>query len=194
MHDLAVIGVVGLPGSGKTEVAKVAGKLDMPRVRMGDVVWEEVKKRGLELNEENVGAVAGELREKEGLDAIAKRCVPLIKKKGEDKKAVLVDGIRGKAEVEEFRRSFGEKFSLLTVKASEQTRFKRVSSRRREDDISSLEAFREKDERELSWGLDGAMNLADYTIVNEGTLEEFRQQAKEILKKIVGSELAQASG
>ncbi len=185
MDKFVVIGVVGLPGSGKTEVAKVAGKLDMPRIRMGDVVWDEVRKRGLELNEENVGTVARELREKEGLDAIAKRCVPLIEEKGKGKKAILVDGIRGKAEVEEFHRSFGERFSLLTVKTSEQTRFKRVSSRRRKDDISSLEVFREKDERELSWGLDGAMNLADYTIVNEGTLEEFRKRAKEILKRVV---------
>ncbi|MEA1905275.1 MAG: AAA family ATPase [Candidatus Hadarchaeota archaeon] len=186
MHEFAVIGVVGLPGSGKTEIARVAGELDIPRVRMGDVVWDEVRERELELNEENVGTVARELRDKEGLDAIAKRCVPLIEEKGKNKKAVLVDGIRGKAEVEEFRRSFGERFSLLTVKASERTRFKRVSSRGRKDDISSLKAFHEKDERELSWGLDGAMNLADYSIVNEGTLGEFHQQAKEILKKIVG--------
>ena len=185
MHKFWVIGVVGLPGSGKTEVAKVAERLGIPRVRMGNVVWNEVRKRGLELNEKNVGTIAKELREKEGLDAIAKRCVPLIKEKGKNKKAVLVDGIRGKAEVEEFRRSFDERFFLLTVKASEQTRFKRVSSRGREDDTSSLKAFQEKDRRELSWGLGEAMKLADHTIINEGTLEEFHQQAKEILKKIV---------
>ena len=80
---------------------------------------------------------------------------------------------------------FDERFFLLTVKASEQTRFKRVSSRGREDDTSSLKAFQEKDRRELSWGLGEAMKLADHTIINEGTLEEFHQQAKEILKKIV---------
>lgn len=185
MHEFTVIGVVGLPGSGKTEVAKIAGELGIPRVRMGDVVWGEVRKRGLELNEKNVGVVAKELREKEGLDAIAKRCVPLIKDRGRNKKAVLVDGIRGRAEVEEFRRSFGEKFFLLTVKASEQTRFKRISSRRREDDTSGLKAFQEKDRRELGWGLGEAMELADYTITNEGTLEEFHQQTREILRRIL---------
>ncbi len=46
---------------------------------MGEVIREELRKRGLSLNDKNAGRVANELREREGLDAIAKRCIPLIK-------------------------------------------------------------------------------------------------------------------
>ncbi len=95
-----------MQGSGKTEVAEAASKFDLPRVRMGDIVWEEVKSRELEINERNVGAIANEFRERDGDAAIAKRCVPLIEATGKGASAVVVDGIRGKAEVDEYRRVF----------------------------------------------------------------------------------------
>ncbi len=185
MRDFAVVGVVGLQGSGKTEVAEAASKFDIPRVRMGDVVWDEVKSRGLEVNEKNVGAVANEFREKEGKAAIAKRCVPLIEKIGKGRGAVLVDGIRGKAEVDEYRRVFGDGFVLLAVEASEEIRRERVSVRGRSDDASGEENFREKEERERGWGLDAAMKDADITIVNEGPLEALQQRARDILESVV---------
>ncbi|MEM3515026.1 MAG: AAA family ATPase, partial [Candidatus Hadarchaeum sp.] len=95
-----VIGIVGLPGSGKTEVAKVFAKLGVPSVRMGDVVWEELRNRGKRITERNVARLSNELRKREGMGTIAKRCIPVIKRIGKDQRAVIVDGIRGMAEVE----------------------------------------------------------------------------------------------
>jgi len=186
MKDFVVIGVVGLQGSGKTEVAKAAAKLDIPCVRMGDVVWTECKRRGLEVNETNVGIVANELRQKEGLAAIAKRCVPLIEKNGKGKKAVFVDGIRGIAEVEEFRSAFKQHFHLLGMWAPQNTRYKRIAARGRQDDASGLKVFQEKDKRELSWGLGDALALADHIVVNENTLAELHKKAGQLLKLLIG--------
>lgn len=185
MQEFAVIGIVGLTGSGKTEVAKVASKFDIPCVRMGDVVWAEVKRRGLKLNEATVGAVANEFRRQDGPAAIAIRCIPLIEGRSKGKRAVVVDGIRSSAEVEEFRGAFGTRFHLLAVSASEQKRYSRIAARERADDIRSLEAFREKDARELSWGLSEALASPDFTLVNEGALSEHRRRAAEIIKKII---------
>jgi len=186
MTDFAVIGVVGLQGSGKTEVAKVAAKLGIPCVRMGDVVWAECKRRGLEVNEENVGMVADELRQTEGLATIAKRCVPLIEQSGEGKKAVFVDGIRGIAEVKEFRDAFKGRFSVLAVWAGQRARYRRIGTRGREDDAASLQAFHEKEVRELSWGLGEALATADFIIVNEGTLAELYNKSSELLNLLIG--------
>ena len=186
MMALAVLGIVGLHGSGKTEVAKAMGKFDIPSIRMGDVVLEELERRGREINEANVAIIADELRRREGLGAIAKRCIPLIRARGEGKRAVVVDGIRGIAEVEEFRRVFGGDFYLIAVWANERIRYGRVESRRRIDDVRSLETFRGKDRRELGWGLGEAFALADFMILNEGTLEELHQRAIEIFKSLTG--------
>jgi dephospho-CoA kinase len=181
-----VIGLVGLQGSGKTEVAKVFAKFNTSYVRMGDVVWEELKRRREEITEASVAKVADELRRAEGLSAVAKRCIPLIIEKGEGKSAVIVDGIRGIAEVEEFRKAFGKKFHLLGISAGEKMRYSRIASRARTDDASALEQFREKDRRELGWGLGEALARADAVITNEGTLEELQQKAVEFFRSVVG--------
>jgi dephospho-CoA kinase len=186
---LEVIGIVGLQGSGKTEVARAIARFRIPCVRMGDVVWKEVRRRGQKVTEANVAKVASELREKEGLGAIAKRCIPLIKARGKGKKAVIVDGIRGVEEVKEFRRAFGENFHLIAVQASEQTRYSRVEARGRADDAITPKRFIEKDWREGKWGLNEAIALADFTILNEGTLEELQEKATEIYKQIIGEKV-----
>lgn len=192
--NFCVIGIVGLQGSGKTEVARAAAKLGIPCVRMGDAVWAEVKRRGLELNYANVAAVANEMREREGLEAVAKRCIPLIGSAGEGKRAVVVDGIRGIAEVEEFRRTLGERFHLLAIKADERLRYSRVMGRGREDDAKGLEAFREKDSRELGWGLGKALEAAELILTNESTLAELNEKVTKVITRILEGEGETQSG
>ncbi len=184
MKDSYIIGIVGLQASGKTVAASSFVDWGAARVRMGDVVWKEVERRGLDLVEENVGEVAQELREEEGMGAVAKRCVPLIREECEGSDVVVVDGIRGIAEVEVFREEFGDNFVLLSVEASAETRYERIKGRERDDDVGSVEEFKEKDRRELNWGLEEALEEADYNIKNEGTLEDFKQKALEIFEEI----------
>lgn len=180
---LQVIGIVGLPGSGKTEVAKALAKFDVPSVRMGDVVWDELKRRGQSITEVSVGTLSNELREHEGMGAIAKRCVSLIESVGKGKRAVAVDGIRGIAEVDEFRRVFGDNFHLISIWASQETRYQRIASRKRADDTITRESFLEKDLRELSWGLGEAIALSDFMVLNEGNIEELRRRSEDFFKR-----------
>jgi dephospho-CoA kinase len=183
--SLKVIGLVGLQGSGKTEVVRALAEFDVPSVRRGDVVWGELKRRGMKINEKSVAEVANEFRVADGMGAIAKRCIPLINEKGKGKRAVIVDGIRGIAEVDEFRKVFGEDFCLAAVWASETIRHARIASRVREDDARGVENFRTKDRRELSWGLGEAMALADFLLMNEGTLAELRKNAVKFFRGVM---------
>jgi dephospho-CoA kinase len=94
---------------------------------------------------------------------------------------VLVDGIRSGVEVDVFEERFGEDFTLVSIEAPFEIREQRINDRGRDkvgEDGESLEA---RDERELSFGLDEALTRADVTISNTGTLEEFREQARELL-------------
>ncbi len=179
------IGVVGLPGSGKTEVAKAIAGFGIPSIRMGDVVWEELKRRGQQISEENVGKVSNELRKIEGKGAIARLCVSPIETHSRDKPAVVVDGIRGLAEVNVFRDKFGKNFHLIAVWAGEDSRFLRISSRKRDDDPTLRKDFHEKDLRELSWGLGNAIALSDFMIINDGKLEELHGKVMTLFKKIL---------
>jgi len=181
-----VIGIVGLPGSGKTEVANSIAKFGAPIVRMGDVVLQELKRRGQKITDASVGKLSNEFRELEGMGAIAKRCIPLIEASGKGKKAIVVDGIRGISEVNEFREAFGKNFRLIAVWASEEVRYPRIVSRKRADDPITHKEFMEKDLRELSWGLGDALMLADFMFVNDGSIAELRARSTACYKKWIG--------
>jgi len=180
-----IIAFVGYPLSGKSTAAEVAKELGIPVVTMGDVVREEVLRRGLEPNLQNLSRVASELREKEGMDAIAKRCIPKIRSLGS---VVLVDGVRGIDEVKAFKKAFDD-FVLIAIECPLEIRFERAKKRRRSDDVLRIEDLLERDRREESWGLKEAMEVADFTIENKGELEEFKEKVRALLRRLLGVEV-----
>lgn len=181
---MKIIAFIGFPLSGKSTATKVAKELDIPVVVMGDVVRSEAAKRGLKLTDENLGKVANELRQKEGMDAIAKRCIPVIRQTAKDKGVVIVDGIRGIAEVERFKKEFGEDFILIYIDAPLELRYKRALERQRSDDIKSIEELKERDERELSWGMGEAIKIANFAIENTDDIKSFKEKIKDLLSQL----------
>jgi len=179
--DKLVIGLVGMPGSGKSLVVEAAQRRGYTVVVMGDVVREETRKRGLELNPKNVGQVMLELRKAGGNGVIAEKCVPRIQ--SEESERVLVDGLRSLHEVDVFKAHF-PKFSLVAVHASPEIRFKRLNHRRRSDDSDEWEVFCERDLRELSVGLGNAIAMAENIIVNENSRKETNAKVEEVLRRV----------
>jgi dephospho-CoA kinase len=178
---MKVIGVVGLPASGKGEFSRIARSLGIPVVVMGDVIREEVARAGLPGTDRNLGETADRLRRERGMAAIAKLSLPAIERaKGP---VVLVDGIRGDAEVDFFRSRF-EEFYLIGVDAPFSTRLARLLTRGREDDVITEAELVERDRREISWGLGRALSVADYLLCNDGTVEELAAQARRLLDEI----------
>ena len=178
--DKLVIGLAGMPGSGKSIVVKTAEEEGYAIVTMGDVVREETVQKGLELNPKNVGKVMLQLRATGGESAIAEKCIPRIMQKENSK--VMVDGLRSYAEAETFKKHF-PKFVLVAVHASPETRFSRLSTRGRSDDPKTWAVFHERDMRELSVGLGNAIALAEYLIINDDTVETLTKRACEALRR-----------
>ncbi|MDR7666157.1 dephospho-CoA kinase [Methanosarcina sp. Z-7115] len=186
---MKIIAFVGMPASGKSEAARIAAEMGIPVINMGDVIRREVLRRGLEPNDSNTGMVATELRKCEGMDAVAIRCVSQIREKGSE--LVVVDGVRGIAEVECFRREFGEGFVLISIYAPIEIRFSRVQKRGRSDDMNSIEGLRRRDERELSWGMGEAIEASNVQIENNFTLETFKKDVVDVLSNYSGENPAQ---
>jgi len=178
---MTVIGIVGLPGSGKSEAADVAAELDVPVVTMGDVIRAECRDRGVDPATDH-GTVATALREENGPAAIAERSLPLIEDELAERDTVVVDGIRSDVEVEAFREAFGESFVLVEITAPFETRAERLDLRGRDAGAAeggeSLEA---RDERELGFGMGEAMAMADVTIANTDSLSAFRDRVRSLL-------------
>lgn len=181
---MKIVATVGLPGSGKSVFEDVAEEMEVPVVSMGDVIREEVSRRGLEPTDENLGEVAVELREQHGDDAVAERCVDLVRDalaESEDD-LVLVDGVRGQAEVERFREEFGDDLEVVAIEVPFDVRLERLRDRGRSDDMSSEEELRRRDERERGYGLDEAMEEADTVVENVGTINEFKEVSRGVLQ------------
>ena len=173
---MKVIALTGMSGSGKEEFVLQAKEKGIPVVRMGDVVRNEVSKQKPELTDDNVGKTANNEREKYGFGIWAKRTVPLVK--GD---FVIIDGVRGDAELSVFRKTFGDDLIVVGVHSSPKTRYERIKKRNRKDATTTWEDFHKRDLRELSWGIGNAIALCDLMIVNEGSLAHFKKEVKKIL-------------
>ncbi|WP_321508540.1 AAA family ATPase [uncultured Methanoregula sp.] len=175
---MKVIGVVGLPASGKGEFSKIAAGMGIPVIVMGDMIRKAVTAAGLEPTDANFGMTANRLRAERGMDAIAQLCIPEIR--ASNAPLVLVDGIRGDTEVLLFRKHFSG-FTLISIDSSFGKRLARIAARARPDDFTSADALRNRDEREIGWGLGKALEQADLSISNEGSLEEFSSAVRTLL-------------
>ena len=178
---MKVIGVVGLPASGKGEFSKIAAGMGVPVIVMGDMIRNAVKNRGIDPTDANLGAMASKLRAERGMDAIANLCVPEIQR--QIAPLVLVDGIRGDAEVATFRKIFPG-FILISIDSSFETRLARIKERGRSDDFESADELHSRDLRELGWGLGNALKEADTHLSNEGTLAAFSVAVRCLLDTI----------
>ena len=176
---MKLIVTVGMPGSGKDELVEVAHQMGLATLKMGDLVRDETKRRGLPLNNANIARVAAEERDRHGAGIWAQRAVPkLIETR------MLVDGCRSDAEVTVFRHHFGDLY-VLGIYSSPETRYDRLIRRARGDDGQNLQEFYDRDRRELKWGIGNAFTLADGMLLNESGLEEFRRAARETLERIM---------
>ena len=173
---MKIIAFVGMPASGKSEASAVARSLNIPVVSMGDAVREEAARRGLPPTDENIGGTGTKLRREEGMEAIARRCVPKIRTLNSP--VVVVDGTRNIEEIDYFRQQFGDDFKLIAIYAPFQLRFERAKYRARSDDICTADELKKRDEREKGWGLDKAIEKADITIKNINSLEKFKEEIK----------------
>ena len=179
---MKLIVTVGMPGSGKDELLEIGRTVGLATLKLGDLVRDETRRRGLPLTSANVGRIASEEREKHGGAIWAQRALPRL-----TETRMLVDGCRSDAEVTVFRHHFGDLF-VLGIFASPETRYERMSARGRGDDGVGLQDFFDRDRRELKWGIGNAFALADGMLINEGPLEEFRRSARSQLQRILERE------
>ncbi len=167
---MKVIGVVGYPASGKGEFSHIAAELGIPVVVMGDMIRRRVTGAGLPLTDENIGAEARQLRADLGMDAVAILTAEEVARQSGS--VVVIDGIRGDAEVRYFRSVFAE-FTLVAITASFAVRLSRMQSRGRSDDTTTVESLAARDARENSFGLASAMDLAEIVIANESSRDAY---------------------
>ena len=179
---MKVIALVGMAGSGKSEVARQFEKGGYVRIRFGDITDIEVKKRGLPLNEANERQVREQFRRENGMAAYAKLNLPRIDE-ALHKSNVIVDGLYSWEEFVLLKDYYGDKLSLVAVYSSPKTRSTRLGVRKIRPLTSKEATDRDKNEIENS-NKGGPIALADYTIINESSLQELKEQTQRIIERL----------
>ena len=179
---MKVVAIVGMAGSGKSEVARQFEKSGYSRIRFGDITDEEVKKRGLELNEVNERRIREQLRKEHGMAAYAKLNIPHIDETLKNSN-VVVDGLYSWEEFVLLKDYYGDNLSLVAVWSSPKTRSARLTGRRIRPLTNKEAAERDKSEIEnINKG--GPIAMADFTIINESSLKELTEQTQRIIARL----------
>jgi len=182
MHMRKVVAIVGMAGSGKSEVAKVFEHKGYARVRFGDMTDIELRKRNLEINEANERHIRELLRKELGMAAYAILNQPLIDEalKTTD---VVADGLYSWEEYLSFKTHYPDNFFVIAIYCSPKTRYARLAKR----DVRPL-TFEEASSRDKSeienLNKGGPIAMADYVISNESSLDYLRIQAEVVLSRL----------
>lgn len=163
-------------GSGKSEAVKFFVDSGYKRVYFGEVVMNEMKRLGLEVNEANERATRENLRKEFGMGAMAVKSLPVIEEFMKHSN-VVIESLYSWEEFKILKDKFGEAFKLITIYTTKELRYERLLKRpfrpltyeeSKSRDISEIE--------KLDKG--GPIAYTDYLIINDGSLDEMNVELK----------------
>ncbi len=179
---MKIVSLVGMPGAGKSEAARVFESEGFYRIRFGDVTDREIKKRGLELTEKNERHIRESLRHEHGMAAYAKLNLPAIDAALQHTD-VVIDGLYSWEEYTFLKEHYGDAFCTAAVWASPVTRYARLAGRKVRPLNREEAAGRDKAEIE-NVNKGGPIAMADFILLNESSLESLRQAAEKVIAQI----------
>ncbi len=186
-----IIGLTGTNSSGKDTVADylVKEKGFENHYSFSGEIKIEAAKRHLDYSRETLHKLGNEMRGKFGPNYWGN--VILSKLQGD---RVLITGIRNPAEAEVFKKN-SSSFILIGVDAPVESRYKWSQSRARDGEhTQTFEEFKKIDDAELYGGETKKENemftakclkMADYLIINDGTLEDLKKKTDKILLELI---------
>ena len=179
---MKVVAIVGMAGAGKSEVAHAFESNGFIRIRFGDVTDEEIKKRGLVLNEENERYIRELLRQEYGMSVYARLNLSKIDSalKQSD---VVIDGLYSWEEYTFLKDYYRGNFYVVAVWASPRIRYARLSDRSDRPLTPEEAAGRDRAEMEKT-NKGGPITMADFTLTNESTVANLRKEAERIISEL----------
>ncbi len=184
-----LVAVVGMCGSGKSLLSDLLVKEGYGYVRFGQVVLDEVKRRGVAPTETLEREIRENFRKELGMAAIAILNLPKFETllaQGN----VVGDGLYSWDEYKILKEKYGDNLIVVAVYSPPQIRYERLEKRFSDaTDVNlrnrgfSRESAAARDVAEIeNMAKGGPIAMADYTILNIGTVEEYQTKIQEFIK------------
>lgn len=183
-QDIKIVAFVGLSGSGKSIAAEHLTEKGYPKVYFGGIILDEVKKRGLELTQENEQPIREELREKEGKDFVVRRINQQIHdliNAGQHR--IVADGLYSWTEYKVMKHEFPGELTVIAIVSPKHLRKHRLAAR----PVRPLntEQVDQRDWAEIeNIEKGGPIAVADYYVHNDGNLDHLHEQIDDALNHI----------
>src|SRR4030042_1555446 len=134
--------LVGLTSSGKSTAAKILEEMGFSVACSGDVIREEIRKRGLPYTKENDVKICQWFNE-QGEELVVERLLHRLKG---DK--IAIDGIRSPKMLGKLKKITGQKPVIVAIKADFKSRYSRECERRKFSEINK-ESMKKRDQAHI---------------------------------------------
>jgi len=186
-----IIALVGMTGSGKSLVADYLAEKGWGFARFGQIVLDEVKRRGLAPTEANERPIREQMRQEHGMAAMAILNIPKFDAILQEKNLVA-DGLYSWSEYKELKKYYGDRLSVIAVYAPPSARYERLAKRKlrsKDKDLrnrpATIEQAQTRDCAEIEKiEKGGPIAMADFTILNTRTKKFIYKQIDTILGKM----------
>lgn len=177
-----VVAIVGMCGSGKSIASDFLEEKGYEKIHFGGVTLEKLKEKNLEINPENEKMMREKLREDLGMGAFARILLPKIQELSQEKNVVL-DGLYSWDEYQILSEELGRQLVMIAIVTDKKLRYRRLEKREFRP-LTKSEA-RNRDLAEIeNIAKAPPIAYADYFVLNNGSLEEYKERLEEILKQI----------
>jgi len=177
-----IIGITGTDGAGKGTAVEYLKTKGFTHYSAREFIVAEIERQTLPVTRNQMRLTANQMRAEHGNEYVIKQAYEQAAAAGITN--AVIESVRAAAEAKYLKSQGG---ILLAVDANPELRYERVQARRSASDQVTYEQFLEQEALEKNDpdpnGMQKAivMEMADYTIMNDGTVAELEKQIETFL-------------
>ena len=184
MENAKIIALVGMSGSGKSVAVDYLTEKGYPKVYFGGMILKEMEKRGIEITADNEKEFREKIRAEEGNDWVVRQVIAEAKDLiNAGQKRIVLDGVYSWTEYKMIKHEFPGCTTFVAIVATKKLRYARVAERTIRP--FNAQEIRERDRSEIeNLEKGGPIAAADYFILNDGTIDDLKNNLDKILNEI----------